>query len=255
MPELPEVDMFGRMIAARADGRAIERIQADPSVLSVPIRRLRRAEGRRVGTVIRHGKRLFIRAGDGFITLHFGMTGSPVMDQGARHERARITLDDGFIALDDPRKLGRIGFAPSVEGFLSGHGIGPDALEMSEEEFVREFSRGRAPAKAAIMDQSRVAGIGNLYSDEALLQSGIHPLTRLDVLGRGDLERLHRNARAVLEASIAAGSDFGSLPESFLLRDRSAGSPCPLCGRPLSSTRAAGRTSVLCQSCQPLPGP
>ena len=127
-------------------------------------------------------------------------------------------------------------------------------------------ARGRrAPVKAFLLDQRRVAGVGNIYADEALFRAGIHPLRPAGRLRRAEIERLHAGIVAALERGIArqgasiddyrdANGERGSMQDEFLIHLR-AGQPCIRCGRPVAKTVAAGRATYLCTRCQPAPRP
>jgi formamidopyrimidine-DNA glycosylase len=145
--------------------------------------------------------------------------------------------------------------------------VGPEPLDpgFTPEVLARAARGRRAPVKAFLLDQRRVAGVGNIYADEALFRAGIHPLRPAGRLRRAEIERLHAGILAALERGIerqgASIDDYrdsngerGSMQDEFLIHLR-AGQPCIRCGRPVTKTTAAGRGTYLCSRCQPAPRP
>ena len=206
--------------------------------------------GRQLSSAIRHGKRLFLQIDSGlWLALHLGLTGWPVflVESGAepRHTRLRIDFEGGAaLAFDDLRIFGEVGLTESPQAFLSQRGIGPDALQMEREAFLAAMSGRKGKIKPALLDQGRIAGLGKLYADEALFQSGICPQARC--LKRERLEGLFCAIQKVLRTSLACNADFEKLPESYLLPHRRPGGACPWDGALLERIKIAGRTSYYC---------
>ena len=258
MPELPEVETFRRYIERTSLERPVARVDVKNELIVRPMDREAIAEavvGAEFLSTHRHGKQLFLELSKGgWLTWHFGMTGEPVFFDGLldepRYDRLLFTFEHGHLAFDDPRMLGRVGLTSSPEDFIMNKRLGPDALTVGGREFLHIMGRSRAPVKMALMDQHRLAGVGNLYSDEALFQSGIDPRIPASDLGDGSLERLFRNVRKVLVRSIGVGGDLSRLPRTYLLRHRTKGGSCPSCGGQVLSISLGGRTSYLCPRCQ-----
>lgn len=202
----------------------------------------------------RHGKNLLLCFEDGALHIHLGMSGnisfSDDVDLHSAHERLRLSMDHGVVILDDPRRFGRFGWVRDMEQLISKKRLGPDALSVSEEEFVRKLEGRKGALKPTLLDQSVIAGLGNLYVDEVLFQELLHPATNTNKLCRNDMADLGKRIRKVLEASISVRTDFADLPCGYLLRDRREGAPCPRCGKGLESMRIGGRTTIVCPSCQ-----
>ena len=260
MPELPEVETFRRYIERTSLRRPVREIEVRNHVVlgKTPAEEIKRAtEGSSFGSARRHGKQLFLELSKGgFLTWHFGMTGEPVYygdgEEAPRFERVSFAFDRGRLAFDDPRMLGRIGVASSVEEFVKARRLGPDALLISRKDFVERFEGTRGAVKPALMDQHKIAGIGNIYSDEVLFQSRIDPRTDVSKLDRKELGTIHRNIGKVLRASIEVGTESDRLPEDFLLRYRRKGAACPQCGGRMTTMTIGGRTAYLCPMCQEL---
>jgi formamidopyrimidine-DNA glycosylase len=160
-------------------------------------------------------------------------------------------MDDGrSLVYDDQRMFGSIGLAKSVHDFVEEHRLGPDALGITPQEFASRAGGSSRAIKGVLLDQHVLAGVGNLYADESLFQAKLHPLAPADGLSPASLRKLGRCIPMVLSASIAAGTDFGLLPDGFLLRAREEGARCPRGNGRLERIQAGGRSSYLCPRCQ-----
>lgn len=184
MPELPEVHTFQQYFDRHVRGRQIrEVVVRDAKIL----RNLsaneftERLTGRTVTGSYRRGKYLFAHLDNGaHLQLHFGMTGdlAAYTDPAAhpRHERWHWRLDDGnYLGYDCARKFSRICWVENLEQWMADLGLGPDALDIGEALFVEKMSRRRTTLKAFLLDQSQLAGVGNLYADELCFQTRTHP--------------------------------------------------------------------------------
>ena len=259
MPELPEVETFKRYLDSRSLRRRITTVEVrDAYVLKhVSARNLaRRLKGRRFENSRRHGKHLFVRAADElWLRLHFGMTGSfeYLKYDEVAPGTARVIFrfaDDCCLAFDDQRKFGEIELIEDVDEFVQKRGLGPDALQIGFSQFKAIFGEHRRAVKAILLDQKLIAGVGNLYADEILFRTRMHPATDAARLSNKDVKRLFGATRYVLEKAIALKTDFNRLPKSWLLTHRGKDGRCPRCGRALQSATIGGRTSWFCRHCQ-----
>ena len=259
MPELPEVETFKRYLDSTSLHQRITGVDVrDAYVLKrVSAHELtRRLKGRSFENSHRHGKHLFVHAGDElWLRLHFGMTGSL---ECLRHDEvpprtARVVFrfaDNRRLAFDDQRKFGEIELIKDIDEFLQTRGLGPDALEISRSQFKAVLGKHSGAVKAILLNQQLIAGIGNLYADEILFRERIHPASDTSRLNGKDLTRLFRAMRHVLERAIALKTDFNRLPKSWLLTHRGKTGRCPRCGRALKNATIGGRTSWFCAHCQ-----
>ncbi|MGS2586655.1 Fpg/Nei family DNA glycosylase [Streptomyces hebeiensis] len=258
MPELPDVEAFRATLESCAGGRRIRRVQVyDSGVLhGIGARRLReRLEGRRFTRAERHGKWLLARTDGPTLLLHFGMTGTLVCcrpdDERHRHDRVVFTVGpDRQLRYRDQRKLKGLWLADEtdVERLLARQG--PDAGKITREEFDAYLTGRRGGLKAALTDQSRLAGLGNLLADEILWRAGLAPGHRAATLTDAERSRLYADMRRTVRAAVRAGR----VPSraSWLTGHRDdADACCPRCGTPLSRGRVAGRGTVWCPRCQP----
>jgi formamidopyrimidine-DNA glycosylase len=259
VPELPDVEGFRRVLAEHATGRRVERVVVlDPGVLRgvAPRRFAQRLRGRRFGEPSRHGKWLIVPMRDGPVLLaHFGMTGSLVWasdgSERHRHDRVVFVLPHGELRYRDMRKLQGLRLAADdgeVEEVLAD--LGPDAATVSREQTRVLLAGMRRQVKAALMDQSVFAGLGNLLADEILWHARINPRRICTDLSDDDLAQVHRSMRSVVRRSVR---DERVPPRSSWLtghRDDRPGS-CPRCGAPLAHGRVGGRGTAWCPRCQP----
>jgi len=271
VPELPEVETIRRGLAPHVEGRVLRRLDvldarwcrplAPPEVAAA-------VDGRRVERLGRRGKYLVLAFEDDvFLALHLRMTGTLLLDPPADtpHSRVIFGLGEHGLRFVDPRRFGtgelqlgtdqrdaffaaRLGLEPFDPAFTGAH--------------LRALARGRrAPVKAFLLDQRRIAGVGNIYADEALFRARLHPLRPVGTLTRAQLDALRDAVVAALQAGIDAKGatidDFrdpygvqGSFQDQFLVHRRE-GRPCPECATPVIKLRAAGRGTYLCPRCQP----
>ena len=277
MPELPEVETIRRHLAPHVEGRQISRLEIrDPrwSLPLTPERIVEAVTGRRVERLSRRGKYLIWELEDEvFLLVHLRMTGTLLLDPGDRrpHTRVCFELDAGVhrVAFVDPRRFGTGELAlgrPRFEDFLAARlGLEPFDPAFTGRHLHVLTRRSRAPIKAFLLDQRKVAGVGNIYADEALFRAGIHPLRAADRLTLRQCEALRDAVVAALSAGIKAKGatidDFrhpdgvqGSFQDQFLVHRRES-LPCPSCRRPVLKLRAAGRGTYVCETCQPKPRP
>lgn len=273
VPELPEVETIRRGLAPRVEGRMLESVEIlDPRWCEpAPAGATQAAlTGRRVDRVSRRGKYLIWELADErALVMHLRMTGAVLLDPplGLPHTRVKILLDDGTrVVFTDPRRFGtgHVLDGGDRDAYFSARlGLEPFDVGFSPEHLRRLARSCRAPVKAFLLDQRRIAGVGNIYADEALFRARIHPLRRADKLTRKQTDALRDAVVAALEAGIAAGGatidDFrhsdgssGSFQDEFLVHRRE-GLPCPACGTPVRKLVAAGRGTYVCDSCQPRP--
>lgn len=260
MPELPDVEGFRRIFASHAVDRPVQGVEVrDAGVLrGVTARRLSRAvTGRRFSEPRRHGKWLIAPAGPDAVVLHFGMTGSLHWEEPGRdphrHDRVVFTFPDGELRYRDMRKLQGLrllDYPRGVDELLAE--AGPDATEMTAKKWDEVLHGRRGQLKATLVDQSVVAGIGNLLADEILWRARLHPRVSCARLGKDEFAGLATATRGVLRQAIKAGQ----VPprKSWLTgrRDEPSGA-CPRCGTVLAHGRAGGRGTTWCPRCQPLP--
>ncbi|GAB4386494.1 MAG: bifunctional DNA-formamidopyrimidine glycosylase/DNA-(apurinic or apyrimidinic site) lyase [Phycisphaerales bacterium] len=284
MPELAEVETLRRALAPVLIGRKVERVvvrtrsivaaPGDPlagfsrtrtRVRPRPLRRAMLLEGCAIRRLERHGKQLAVDTGDGpAICVQLGMTGGLSIAEASRpHEHVIWLLEGGVrLAFSDARRFGLIGCHTSFEDLRERRwaSLGPDALTIRAEQLARACAGSGRPIKALLLDQSALAGVGNIYADESLFLAGINPTIPADRLSPERLRTLAGAIRRVLRDAIRAGGssirDFRTIDEapgryqSLHRVYARAGQPCVRCGSTLESRMIAQRRTVFCRTCQ-----
>ncbi len=268
MPELPDVEGFKRYLDATSLHKRIEGVKVNTSkILSgTSGRKLTKAlAGRSLEHSKRRGKHLFVALDDGrWLTWHFGMTGRLAyfksLEDDPEHDRLRLDFENGYhLAFDDRRLFGRVGLVEDLDAFIASKKLGPDAMDdaLDRKTFVKLLRGKRGGIKAALMDQSLIAGIGNVYADEILFQAHLHPESEVQSLDTGALQTLYGTMRRVLRVAIdrGAGSEelADKLPRGYLLPKREEGEKCPRCRGTVEKIQVAGRSTYYCPRCQKKP--
>ena len=275
MPELPEVETVRAHLEPVLVGRRFDRVEIrDPRVTrpTEPQEVAAELEGEVVKAVERRGKYLVVRFESGRVLLiHLRMTGTVRHERDGvpghdPHLRAVVNLDDGSdIVYRDVRRFGTwLLLEPGEETDYLARRLGEEPLTraFTPASLATRFDRRRAPVKAALLDQRAAAGMGNIYADEALWRARIHPLRPAGDLDEAEIRRLHKAVREALRAGIARqgttlrdyrtpGGAEGRMQTALKVYGRD-GEPCLRCGAEISKTRAAGRGTWYCPSCQPL---
>ncbi|HSC73218.1 MAG TPA: bifunctional DNA-formamidopyrimidine glycosylase/DNA-(apurinic or apyrimidinic site) lyase [Gaiellaceae bacterium] len=276
MPELPEVETIRLALEPHVVGRTFERVEIlDPRLVRPfePLAVAAELEGERVAALERRGKYVIVRFESGRVLLiHLRMTGSLRHARGGEpgedpYRRAVVRLDDGSdVAYRDVRRFGtwHLLEAEEVDDYL-GRRLGREPLErtFTAKRLGERLADRRAPLKAALLDQRTVAGLGNIYVDEALWRAQLHPLRGAGTLDDEELQRLTTAIRQALRAGLARQGatlrDYstpdgsrGRAQEGFRVYGR-AGEPCLRCGTPIEKIRAGGRGTWYCPNCQAEP--
>src|SRR6266516_6503758 len=274
MPELPEVETIRLALEPHLVGRRFEQVEIhDPRLVRPfePTAVAAELEGERVEALDRRGKYLIVRFESGRVLLiHLRMTGS--LRHGAAgsladdpHRRAVVKLDDGSeVAYRDVRRFGtwHLLEPEDVDEYLAQR-LGREPLErtFTARRLAERLEGRRAPVKAALLDQRTVAGLGNIYVDEALWRARLHPLRPAGELTSDELGRLTRGIKEALRAGLARqGSTLrdyrlpdggqGGMQHEFKVYGR-GGEPCDRCGTPIAKTQVGGRGTWFCPTCQP----
>jgi formamidopyrimidine-DNA glycosylase len=270
VPELPEVETIRRDLVPHVVGRRFTAVEVMPGaekVVALPsAAEFRRAlPGLRIEGIERRGKYFLFPLSDGrHLIVHLRMTGALIhRPEGAPVDgylRVRLSLDDKTeLRYTDLRKLGMMWLVDDPTLVVGK--LGPDALEALLPATLRSLLAGRrAPIKVVLMDQARLAGLGNIYADEALFLAGVHPRRPAGSLGTDEVERLHGAVGEVLrEAMGHRGSSFSDYVDAegkegmhqlHVKVYRRSGEPCLVCGAAIERIKLGGRSSHFCPHCQ-----
>ena len=276
MPELPEVETVARTLREGGQGResVVGRTIASmlllwPRTLAEPSAEIffARLPGQEILSVGRRGKFIIMQLSVDALLIHLRMSGDirtePVVDaEGADvplqpHDRMTLEFTDGTrMAFNDTRKFGRVWLVPDPEFIVARLGPEPLDMEFNAERLYERLHAARRQIKPLLLDQSFIAGLGNIYTDEALHMARIHPLRTSDSITPEEAQRLWEAIRAVLEAGIqtnGASIDWvyrgGGFQNQFQVYQRT-GQPCPTCGTHIERTTVGQRGTHFCPKCQ-----
>jgi formamidopyrimidine-DNA glycosylase len=267
VPELPEVENARSLIADEALHRRIVDVDDNDTFVGRPHfpGEMRDALiGRMLTAAHRRGKTMWFETSEGGpdLGIHLGMGGRIIVTSGdgraseggdpwrrdaqpRKTEWDRFTLrfaDGGSLVLFDKRRLGRVRLNPDIDA------LGPDAAEVTPAEFRSLITKGSVAVKARLLDQSRIAGVGNLLADEILWQARVHPATRTDRLRRQDVDRLYQALKAVIDSAMA----MGGAHTGDVIAARRPGGTCPRCGAEMRHGTIGGRSTWWCSREQKL---
>jgi formamidopyrimidine-DNA glycosylase len=272
MPELPEVETVRRQLEPEVVGRTIEAAEVLDDRWTRPERPAaveQALEGRRIEAVGRRGKYLVVELDDGSsLVMHLRMTGNLLIREpgsdDARHLRVRISLDNGLeLWFTDARRFGHGVVLAGDEldsYFASRLGIEPLGGDLTPEVLLDLAAGRRAPLKSFLLNQAGVAGIGNIYADEALFRAHLHPLSPAGSMKLEHADELRDGIVDALEAGLAYGGssiddyrdargERGSMQDEFLVHTRE-GEPCLRCGETIRRIVVSGRSTYFCPGCQ-----
>jgi formamidopyrimidine-DNA glycosylase len=270
MPELPEAECVRQTLTPKLTGRRVASVRVglakiarpDPSAFGKGLK------GRTVVSTGRHGKMLLIYLDDGAIwNIHLGMTGQVILAAKrpkAKHIHITVGFSDGGDRLyyRDMRQFGFMGYWPDEEALRKGplKNFGPDALLISPQEFTSALAGRKAPLKNLLLDQRILAGVGNIYADEALHRAGLSPLAKPVDLKSAQFAELHAQIQITLKDALSKG---GSSVRNFVDAEgragtfqhahrvyRRGGQPCGVCGGTIQRVVLAGRSTHYCPCCQ-----
>jgi formamidopyrimidine-DNA glycosylase len=263
MPELPEVETVVRTLAPHLAGQRIARAEFRSRFVTPGDRELLASQlaGRKIIALERRGKFIWIRLDSGSLAIHLGMTGK-LLFNGAEglHTHGRFELNDAMLVYNDARQFGRIEFSPGTLVPPRIAALGPEPLTIEAPEFVARLRARSTKVKPLLLDQSFLAGLGNIYVDEALFRAAIHPMAKAARLSKPRALDLHR---AIVEVLRVAIEHRGSSISDYVDADGERGGfqalhqaygregePCVRCGGRIKRIVVAQRGTHYCPACQ-----
>ncbi len=261
MPELPDVEVFKQYFDVTALHKEIRKVEVYPAQVlkGITEKELKlNHQGRRFTGSRRHGKYLFVHVDDdSCLVFHFGMTGYlkyfKNCNKQPHFDRAQFSFTNGYhLAYVSKRMLGRIEPTRSVDRFIRKKGLGPDALDEDFDfsAFKDIFAGSQAMVKTALMDQEKMAGVGNVYADEILFHAGIRPKRQMKDLDDARFETLFDKMKTVLRTAIDRRADVNQFPDDYLLPHRDTDDACPKCGGAIKQIKISDRSAYYCPDCQ-----
>ena len=257
MPELPEIAVFKKYTDAALLHKKVMKITFGAS------KPLQDSQKNFIEVFTNHifttaqqlGKYLFIKNdAEKWLVLHFGMSGFldfSTMDELPKHTIISFHFDDNtHFSFVCPRKFGKVWITESVEEFQKKHSLGPHALNLSKSDFLKLMQKETAGIKSVLMDQHKIAGIGNVYTDEILFQSHIHPKTKVSNLKSSELDSLYSNISKVLKKAIQLLENDKDAPDNWIKAHRNEGDSCPQCKGKVVKIQVGGRSTYFCAGCQ-----
>lgn len=269
MPELPEIHCRAREMNDALVGRRIESIEVlQAKCLNVGVEAFEKGlVSAEILGVVHRGKWLFTETTQGHLLINMGMGGELLLvkrDELPEKRRVRFDLDDGKALAINFWWFGNTHYV--APGKLAEHSmtakLGPNALDVSLDEFVQLLAGKRGRIKGFLLDQSKIAGIGNAYIHDILFRARLHPLRAVPAMSDADVARLHDAIRTELERSIEKGAAWyelslhgerGGFTADDLIIGYREGKPCPECGTTIEKIRTGSTSSFVCPSCQPAP--
>jgi len=257
LPELPDVETYRNFVEETSLGKEIIMVdvrdllvfQGGPELLESKL------EGNSFIDTSRHGKHLFLKVDDtGSLRLHFGMTGHLVFrEQDAEipeYSRVVFHFDDNFLAFVCIRRLGEVEYIEDIQEFIKERDLGVDAFRTGFKDFFTKMKDRRGMLKARLMDQSLLAGVGNIFADEICFQSGFSPDKDVKDFGREEWRIVFDSMKDVLETAVKREVKGDALPANWLYHLREEGETCPRCGSKIKMKRIYSRSSYYCNHCQ-----
>ena len=272
MPELPEVETVVRSIRPLIVGKTIKMVETAvdyPKVLAThaPAEFNRLIRGQSIVAARRRGKYIVLELNSGYLLIHLRMTGRLLARLGpedkSRHITATIVFSDrSKLYFKDYRKFGRFYYSDSLDFLEDKLGIEPLGGSFTAAWLINQLKESKRKVKPLLLDQSFIAGLGNIYVDEALWAANIHPEISSNRISVAKIRKLHSAIREILRVSIEHN---GTTIINFAFGDNSTGEfvnqlqvfdrkdhPCPRCQTPITKTRVAQRGTYLCPKCQKL---
>ena len=255
MPELPDVAVFKEYFDRTSLDQKIDHVDVRSADLLKDVSRRsiqQRLKGHPFRKTRRIGKHLFASVeGQGWLRLHFGMTGYlhyfEDSEDEPKHGRVQFDFANGHhLSFVNQRKFGEVGLVEDPDSYAENTELGPDALDLDLTAFRERLAGRRGGIKSTLMNQKVLAGLGNVYTDEILFQTDIHPESKAGDLDDDAVRDIHRAMKRIMGVAIRHEADPKDLPSSYLLPHRDEGAECPRCSGTIKKMKVSGRSTYYC---------
>lgn len=264
MPELPEIHVLARDMRKELAGRTVSDVTVlQPKCLNVPVEEFKIAlTGARILDTTARGKWLLTETTQGWMLTNLGMGGEVLLvDHNSLPEKFRLAIgfQDGSCLAINFWWFGHVHYVKDLADHRMVSSLGPDFLDVTLDDFRRLLHGRRGGIKSFLLDQRRIAGIGNVYVQDPLFKSGLHPLRRINTLSEQEVGDLWRAVRETLLESIdldgsqweqTLDGSYGRWDSTHLLVAYREGKPCPVCGTPIEKIRTGSTSTHICPRCQ-----
>ncbi len=257
MPELPDVEIYRKYIHSTSLHKKITDIKVNAhKVVENKDDYIKMLIDNQFKKTQRHGKYLFISLKtEKQLLMHFGMTGRldyfKSSQECSKYSNLDVFFDNNYVlSFIAPRKLGKLKIINDTSDFINENNLGEDALKIDFDSFRKLVQAKKGMLKSTLMDQSVIAGIGNIYSDEILFQAGFHPRYNVNNLSNPEIKTIYKTINNVLTTAIDKQADPDKFPDSFLLPHRQKGADCPTCKGMIEKIKISGRGAYVCSNCQ-----
>ena len=256
MPELPDIEVYKNYLTHTILHKKIEDIIInDSKVLQCSSNQLKKLQGNSFSNISRYGKYCFLQTNQNyFLILHFGMTGNVKYyksDSDPEQASLIVLFSNGYkFAFINVRKLGKIFFSQDENHFIKKMDLGPDAFSLNKSEFINILQYKKGSIKSTLMNQKTIAGIGNIYSDEILYQSYIHPKRKIGNLSKNELSSIYKNMQKIFQMAIDIKVQLDHFPDFYLINRRKPAMRCGLCRNKIERKKINGRSCYFCNKHQ-----
>ncbi len=256
MPEMADVEVLKRRFNEEMKGATITGLKIlNPALVKVSDLE-KRLTGEKILEAQRYGKYLFIKINaNGWLIIHFGLTGHLIFEkelpQKFSSEAMLVISTDLFhLIYEAGRIFGMVGWCNAPQDFIQEKKMGPDAGAISKAEFLKRMRGLKGAVKPALMDQHKIAGVGNVYADEILFQAEIHPQESIKNLTEEQLKTIYDQLHRVHDAAVKVDAVRTRMPEWAMMKIRKTSRICPKCGKKLEMTLLNNRETLTCPQCQ-----
>jgi formamidopyrimidine-DNA glycosylase len=259
MPELPDVEIYKRYMDSKSLKHKIKSTEIKETKVLEGVSKKKLQDlikDKSFQKTKRIGKNLLAMLDNNlWLRLHFGMTGYleyyKETNEENSHRRIIFNFENGYhLAYVNTRLLGKVSIVKNPDDFAKNNDLGIDAMDIKFEEFKKRIQERKGAIKSTLMNQEVIAGIGNIYADEILYQSNIHPKTTANKINEDKLKTMFNKMKDVINTAIEKEADPNKMPRSYLLTHRKENEKCPKCKGNVKKIKVSGRNGYYCPSCQ-----